>query len=84
MDVGKFVILFSVQTHHLPFPDVGTISSVKVALEAEGDIKTRKRRSLETKTKRLLDGWTLKNVSANVEYISNICSFLAIWLEKML
>ena len=71
LDVGKFVILFSVQTHHLPFPDVGTISSVKVALEAEGDIKTRKRRSLETKTKRLLDGWTLKNVSANVEYINN-------------
>ena len=67
MDVGKFVILFSVQTHHLPFPDVGTISSVKVALESEGDIKTRKRRSLETKTKRSFDGWTLKNVSPNVE-----------------
>ena len=69
----KFVILFSVQTHKLPFPDVGTITSVKVALEAEGDIKTRKRRSLETKEKRLLDGWTLKDVSANVKYIlSNI------------
>ena len=69
--VCKFVILCRVQSHNLPFPDVGTITSVKVALEAEGDIKTRKRRSLETKTKRLLDGWTLENVSANAEYISN-------------
>jgi len=48
---------------------VGTISSVKVALEAEGDIKTRKRRSVETKAKRLFDGWTLENVSVNVKYI---------------
>ena len=67
----KFVILFSVQTHKLPFPNVGTITHVKVALEAEGGIKTRKRRSLETKTKRLLDGWTLEDVSANVKYKSN-------------
>ncbi|XP_020620509.1 astacin-like [Orbicella faveolata] len=52
-----------VQTHKLPFPDVGTISSVKVALEAEGDIKTRKRRSVETKAKRLFDGWTLENLA---------------------
>ena len=50
---------------------MGTITSVKVALEAEGDTKTRKRRSLETKTKRLLDGWTLANVRADAEYISN-------------
>ena len=64
----KFVIIFSVQTHHLPFPNVGTISSVKVALESEGDIKTRKRRSLETKMKRSFDGWTLENVSAKVKH----------------
>jgi len=50
---------------------VGTIISVKVALEAEGGIKTRKRRSLETKTKRLLDGWTLEDVSNNVKYKCN-------------
>ena len=50
---------------------MGTITSVKVGLEAEGDIKTRKRRSLETKTKRLLDGWTLENVSAKLKHINN-------------
>jgi len=52
-----------VQTHNLPFPNVGPISSVKVALEDEGDIKTRKRRSLGTKTKRLFDGWTLEDLT---------------------
>ena len=80
--VCKFVILCRVQSHNLPFPDVGTITSVKVALEAEGDIKTRKRRSLETKTKRLLDGWTLENVSANAEY--SIYAITTIWRKNML
>jgi len=51
---------------------VGTISSVKVALEDEGDIKTRKRRSLGTKTKRLFDGWTLNDVRANVKHCNII------------
>lgn len=58
-------LCLSIQKFYIPFPNVGTISSVQVALEAEGDVPGKKRRSIEKgrKMKRWFNGWGLENVS---------------------
>ncbi|KAL9955229.1 hypothetical protein ACROYT_G036521 [Oculina patagonica] len=56
-----------IQKFYIPFPNVGTISSVQVALEAEGDVPGKKRRSIEKgrKMKRWFNGWGLENVNVD-------------------
>lgn len=54
----------------MPFPDVGKIIAVYVSLESEGEVPSKKKRSIETarEMKRFwnTDGYTLGNVSSLV------------------